>query len=127
MIVVDASAAVTALLNDGPARKVLASQLLHAPHLIDSELVSVIRRQVLANRVDAADGWKALETWRRIGVVRHPMTALLQRMWELRDNVTAYDASYVAVAESLNCPLVTADRRLSSASGIRCLVTMLPR
>jgi predicted nucleic acid-binding protein len=127
VIVVDASTAVTALLNDGPARKTLAMQPLHAPYLIDSEVASVIRRQVLANRVGAADGWNALQTWQRIGVSRYPIHGLLQRIWELRENVTAYDASYIAVAESLNCPLVTADRRLGNAAGLRCLVTVLPR
>jgi predicted nucleic acid-binding protein len=109
VIVVDASAALTALLNDGPARQILGGQGLHAPHLIDSELASALRRPVHANHVTAGDGWNALDPWRRIGVTRYPASGLLQRIWELRDDVSAYDASYVAVAESLDCALVTAD------------------
>jgi predicted nucleic acid-binding protein len=127
VIVVDASAALTALLNDGPARQILGGQGLHAPHLIDCELASALRRQVHANQVTAGDGWNALDAWRRIGVTRYPVSGLLQRIWELRDNVSAYDASYVAVAESLDCALVTADRRLSNAIGLRCTVTIVPR
>jgi predicted nucleic acid-binding protein len=127
MIVVDASAALTALLNDGPARQILGGQRLHAPHLIDCELASALRRQVHANHVTADDGWNALDAWRRIGVTRYPVSGILQRIWELRDNVSAYDASYVAVAESLDCALVTADRRLSNAIGLLCTVTVVPR
>jgi predicted nucleic acid-binding protein len=127
VIVVDASAALTALLNDGPARQILGAQGLHAPHLIDSELASALRRQVHMNSVTADDGWQALDAWRRIGVTRYPIFGLLQRIWELRDNVSAYDASYVAVAESLGCALVTADRRLSNAVGLQCPVTVVPR
>jgi predicted nucleic acid-binding protein len=127
MIVVDASAALTALLNDGPARQTIGSQGLHAPHLIDSEVASALRRQVHANRIAADDGWRALDAWRRIGVTRYPVSGLLQRIWELRDNLSAYDASYVAVAEQLDCALLTADRRLSNAVGLRCSVTVVPR
>jgi predicted nucleic acid-binding protein len=127
MIVVDASAALTALLNDGPARQAIGSQGLHAPHLIDSEVASALRRQLHAKRITADDGWSALDAWRRIGVTRYPVSGLLQRIWELRDDVSAYDASYVAVAEQLDCALVTADRRLSTAARLRCSVTVVPR
>ena len=126
MIVVDASAAVAALLNDGQARRLLAAERLHAPHLIDSEVVSALRRQRHANRVSSADGWNALDTWRRLAVTRYPALGLLARIWALRDNLSAYDASYVALAESLDCALVTADSRLSNAPRLRCPITVVP-
>ena len=126
MIVLDASTAVSALLNDGPARRTLAAESLHAPHLIDCEVASALRRQVHAHRITAADGHRALWTWQRLGVMRYPISGLLERMWELRESVTAYDASYVAVAEGLDCTLVTADRRLSRATGLRCPVSVVP-
>ena len=127
MIVVDASAALTALLNDGPARRLIATEYLHAPHLVDSELASGLRRRVLAKQVSADDGWRALDTWRHLAVSRYAVHGVLDRVWELRDNVSAYDASYVALAERLDCALVTADARLSNAPGIYCPVTVVPR
>jgi predicted nucleic acid-binding protein len=127
VIVVDASAALSGLLNDGPARRSLATDQLHAPHLIDSELASGLRRRVAARQVTADNGWAALDTWRRLGLTRYAGYPLLERVWQLRDNLSAYDAGYVALAESLGCPLVTADVRLSQAPGIRCPITVVPR
>jgi predicted nucleic acid-binding protein len=127
MIVVDASAAVSALLNAGPARDALATEQLHVPHLIDSEVAHSLRRAVAAHRLPHSAGWAALDTWRRLGLTRYPIVALLDRIWGLRDNLSAYDASYVALAESLGCHLLTADGRLSRAPGIRCAITVLPR
>ena len=126
MIVVDASAALSAVLNAGAARRALASEQLHAPHLIDSEVANGLRRRVAAQQLNAADGWRALNAWRRLGMTRYPVFALLDRVWELRENLTAYDASYVALAELLNCNLLTADTRLSRAPGIRCAITTIP-
>jgi predicted nucleic acid-binding protein len=126
MIVVDASAAVAALLNDGHARRVLAAERVHAPHLIDSEIAGALRRLVHNNRISATDGWNALDTWRRLALMRYPTPGLLPRIWALRDKLSAYDASYVALAETLDCALVTADARLSNASGNRCPVTVVP-
>ena len=126
MIVVDASAAVAAVLNDGVARRTVALERLHAPHLVDSEVASALRRRVTAEQLDAASGWNALDAWRRLGLTRYPVFGLLDRVWELRDNLSAYDASYVALAERLDCPLVTADARLSRAPGVRCTITVVP-
>lgn len=126
MIVVDASAAVSAVLNDGPARRALAGEQLHAPHLIDSEVANGLRRRVAARQLSAADGWSALNAWRSLGMTRYPVFALLDRVWELRANLSAYDASYVTLAELLDCNLLTLDARLSRAPGIRCPVTVLP-
>lgn len=127
MIVVDASTVLSALLNAGEARRLLAREQLHAPHLVDSEIASVLRRQVAAGRVHADAGWAALETWRRMGVTRHATTALLERVWQLRDNLSAYDAGYVALAESLGCALATADARISRAPGVSCSIVVVPR
>jgi predicted nucleic acid-binding protein len=127
MIVVDASAALSALLNDGPARQALAGEQLHSPHLVDSEVANGLRRMVAAQQVSADDGWITLDRWRRLGVTRYAAVGFLDRVWELRDNLSAYDASYVALAELLSCPLLTADARLSRAPGIRCAVTVVPR
>lgn len=126
MIVLDASAAVTGLLNEGPARHSLATEQLHAPHLIDSEVASGLRRQVASGRIRADDGWTALAAWRRLGLTRYAMPGLLERVWELRQNFSAYDAGYVALAESLGCSLVTADARISRAPGVRCPITIVP-
>ncbi|MGF1652104.1 MAG: type II toxin-antitoxin system VapC family toxin [Actinomycetales bacterium] len=127
MIVTDASATISALLNDGPARRLLADEQLHAPHLLDPEVASGMRRRVLARDITADQGWAALDVLRRLAVTRYPAAALLDRIWELRDNVSAYDATYVALAEALECPLVTADARLGRAPGARCPVTIVPR
>ncbi|MHB1709916.1 MAG: type II toxin-antitoxin system VapC family toxin [Acidimicrobiales bacterium] len=127
MIVVDASVALSALLNAGPARSALANEQLHAPHLIDSEVASGLRRKVAAQRLDADAGWTALDTLRRLGMTRYPVFTLLDRVWELRDNLSAYDASYVALAELLGCTLLTADGRMSRAPGLRCPITVVPR
>lgn len=127
MIVLDASAALSGLLNAGPARASLVSEQLHAPHLVDSEVVSGLRRQVASRRITADDGWAALHAWRRLGLTRYPTHGLLERVWELRENLSAYDAGYVALAEALGCALVTADARMSRAPDLRCLVTVVPR
>jgi predicted nucleic acid-binding protein len=127
MIVLDASAAVSALLNAGEARAALADESVHVPHLIDSEVAHALRRQVIKRSLSPDDGWAALDTWRRLGVTRHPVTGLLDRVWELQDNVSAYDASYLALAETLGCALLTADARLSRVPRLRCAVTTIPR
>jgi predicted nucleic acid-binding protein len=127
VIVVDASAGLTALLNDGPARQALASDQLHAPHLVDSEIASALRRRVTARQINADDAWTALDTWRRLGLTRYALHPLFDRIWELRDNLSAYDAGYVALAEALDCGLITADARLSRAPGVRCPITVVPR
>ena len=127
MIVVDASAAVSALLNAGPARQALAEEQLHVPHLIDPEVTHALRRGVASSRIEPGDAWTALDRWRRLGMARHAVFHLLERVWELRENLSAYDASYVALAESLGCALLTADVRMGRATGIRCPVTVVPR
>lgn len=125
-MVVDASAAVSALLRPGTARAALGVEPLSAPHLVDIEIASALRRRVLAGEVTARAGWTALETWQRVGIRRYATGALLARVWELRDNLSTYDAAYVALAEALDCALLTADGRLSRTPGLRCAVTVVP-
>ena len=127
MIVVDASAALAALLQDGRARRMVAAEQLHAPHLVDSEVARGLRRKVATGQLAAQTGWSALDTWRRLGMTRYPVIALLDRVWELRRDVSSYDASYVALAELLDCALLTADERLARARGTRCPITVVPR
>lgn len=126
MIVVDASAALSALLKAGPARRALAGQQLHVPHLIDSEVASGLRGRVAAGQVPADAAWACLRVWQRLGLTRYAVLPLLHRVWELRENVSACDASYVALAEFLDCALLTADGRLARAPGIRCTTTVVP-
>jgi len=127
VIVLDASAVVLALLNDGDARRSLAREIAAVPHLADSEVTHALRSQVLRGTVSAADAQAALASWARLGVRRFAVVGLLDRIWELRDNVTAYDATYVALAEALGCDLVTADARLAQAPGPTCSITVLRR
>ncbi|MGH9130273.1 MAG: type II toxin-antitoxin system VapC family toxin [Acidimicrobiales bacterium] len=126
-VVVDASFLGTVLSDDGPdgerARARLSSDPeLSAPHLIDLEVTSWLRREVLGGRMDSDRARRALVELALMRMVRYPHTAFLQRIWELRHNVSAYDASYVALAEALGAPLLTADIRLANAPGIRCEV-----
>jgi len=126
MIVLDASAAVQALLTDGQARLLVAAESLHAPHLVDAEVLSALRRLVGAGTLTADDGARFVNTWSRNGLIRYAAGPLLERIWELRQTISAYDAMYVALAEQLGCALVTADARLSGAPGLRCAVTVVP-
>lgn len=126
MIVLDASAAVAALLNAGRARRFVSEEVLHAPHLVGAEVFSALHRQTAVGALALGDARKVIDVWARLGITRYAAAPLLERVWELRDTVRAYDAMYVALAEALECPLVNADARLSRAPSIRCAVTVVP-
>jgi predicted nucleic acid-binding protein len=89
----------------------------HAPVTIDAEVLHGLRRLWLIRRVGDPEVAGAFENLRTRVIVRHPVLPLLDRMWAMRRNITAYDAGYVALAESLNLPLLTRDRRLAHSSG----------
>ncbi len=95
-------------------------------HLLDSEVTNGLRR-LARSEIDEHVAAGALDVWRAAAVERFPVLPLLGRVWELRHNLSAYDAGHVALAESLGCPLVTADGRLARASGIRCPVKVVAR
>jgi predicted nucleic acid-binding protein len=127
VIVVDASAGVLALLNDSDARAMLAEEAVVCPHLADSEIAQALRSLVLRDAIEVSAAERALDVWARLGVQRVAVSGLLGRVWQLRDNLTAYDATYVAVAEAFEVPLVTADARLARAPGPRCTITVVRR
>lgn len=126
MIVLDASAAVAGLEGHPLARELMADEPLHAPSHIDLEVLSVLRRRAAAGRVPEDAARRTASVWLALGLTRHHPVSVAARVWELRHTVSPYDAAYVALAESLGCPLLTADARLSRAPGIRCAVTLLP-
>lgn len=96
-------------------RRLLAVGDVHLPHLAVVETASVLRRALLQHRVTSARAVMALDDLERFDAVRHPHDPYLRRVWQLRDNVSAYDAVYVALAEALDAPLITCDARLARA------------
>ncbi len=131
MIVVDASVLANALADDAAdgdrARARLARDpVLHAPELVDIEVLSVLRRAAARGDLDERRAGLARRDLRELPLQRAPHTAFLDRVWELRHAVTPYDAVYVALAETLACTLVTADARLARAPGPTCSVEVLP-
>jgi predicted nucleic acid-binding protein len=117
MIVVDASAVTELLLQTDLGARVeqrLGADDLHAPHLLDVEILSALRRLVLTSELRPERAAEAIEDLNLIRLTRHGHTDFAERAWALRRNVTAYDAMYIALAESLEAPLVTCDRPLGS-------------
>ena len=130
MIVVDASVILDLLLrtasSDAVARRLFQpGETLHAPHLIDVEVLQVIRRYWLRKAIDAGRAADALRDFADLSIERYSHELLLSRVWELRENLTAYDAVYVALAELLEAPLLTGDSRIEKAPGIRAAVELL--
>lgn len=129
MIVVDASVLAVALADDSPdgdaARARLRGQDLAAPELVDLEATSVIRRHLLSGQLDTRRAELALADLVALPLRRCAHLPLLPRCWELRQNLTTYDAAYVALAELLDVVLVTADGRLAAAPGPRCRIETL--
>lgn len=129
MIVVDTSMLVSSLVDGGPRGKACAARLfgeqLTAPSLIDYEVLSTLRGLVLGRKLAADGAERALRALSVLPVERVPCESLLPRMWELRTNYSAYDASYVALAEKLNLSLVTGDAKLKRGSGARCVIELI--
>jgi len=130
MIVVDASAVLEVLLRT-PAAGAMEVRLfdsgltLHAPHLLDVEVAQVIRRYAMKGEIDGERGRAALADLADFPLHRYPHDVLLPRIWELRANITAYDAAYIALAEALDALLLTRDHRLAAASGHRARVEVV--
>jgi predicted nucleic acid-binding protein len=122
MIVVDASALLEALLRT-PAAKAVEDRLfaprqtLHAPYLLDVEVAQVVQRYAANGEIDGERRRMALADLADLPLLRYPHDFLLPRMWDLRGNLSAYDAAYVTLAEALDAPLLTRDRRLAAAAG----------
>jgi predicted nucleic acid-binding protein len=132
VIVVDASVLTDALVDDGPqgdsARGELAADpQWAAPGQLIVEVVSAIRGKVLGGTLRSARAGEAIAALPQLVVVQVGAAELVDRMWQLRHNLSAYDAAYVAAAEALGCSLVTGDARLAKAAGVRCRVTVIPR
>ena len=130
MIVVDASAVLDALLRTPAAASVERrlfepSQTLHAPHLLDVEVAQVVRRYAGNGDIDAERGRMALADLADLPLHRYPHDFLLQRVWDLRNNFTAYDAMYVALAEALDAPLLTRDKRLAASPGHHARIDLI--
>jgi predicted nucleic acid-binding protein len=120
MIVIDASTVLDLLLNTDDAaaiadRVLVPGETLHAPHLLDLEVAQVLRRYAIAGALTDERGRQALDDLGTLPLDRYPHAVFLERIWELRHNLTAYDAAYVALAETLNATLVTRDAALATA------------
>lgn len=130
MLVVDASVLAPALADDGAdgdtARERLRGAALSAPELIDLEVTSVLRRQLVAGQLDERRARQAVTDLLDLPLRRVAHHQLVERCWELRSDLTVYDASYVALAEALDAVLVTADARIARAPGPTCRIDVLP-
>ena len=122
MIVVDASAVVELLLASPTGARV-GERILNpdetvcAPHLLDLEVAQVLRRYSLSGDLESSRASEALQDFLDLPIERYPHNLFLYRIWQMRHNVTAYDAAYIALAETVDAVLITTDARLAAASG----------
>jgi predicted nucleic acid-binding protein len=129
--VLDASAAVEWLLQSEKAAAIEARAFAkarsqwHAPHLLDIEVAQALRRLTSAKVVSAVRARQALEDLADLPMIRYPHEWLLDRIWQLRSNLTASDAAYVAIAEALDVPLITCDGRIKRAPGHTARVVVI--
>ena len=130
MIVLDASVAIEVLLNTSAGIQIAErffdpDETIHAPHLLDIEVAQVLRRYARTGELDTARGLQALQDLIDFPLTRYPHDLFLVRIWELRHNVTAYDAAYIALAEALGALLLTRDAALASAPGNRARIELI--
>lgn len=111
--------------DDLEVRLFAPRETLHAPHLLDVEVAQAIRHYTGRDELSAARGQSLIGLLGRLPITRYPHDSLLDRIWSLRHNLTAYDAAYVALAEALDAPLITADERLAAAPGNRARVELV--
>jgi predicted nucleic acid-binding protein len=128
MLVVDTSAVLGALAARDPAPRLIerlaADGDLHAPHLIDTELLHALRGMGIRREISDERAADALSDFAELALVRYPHQPLNDRVWELRHNLTAYDATFVALAEILSAPLSTCDARLATAPGHKAQIEL---
>lgn len=130
MIVVDASVLANVVGDDGPDGRRARDELrsvgeLAAPDLVDVETVAVLRKRWLAKTVSDRRFAAAVDDLEALDMDRYPTIRFMRRAYELRANVTAYDATYIALAETLGCALLTADQRLANSPRVRCPIRVL--
>jgi predicted nucleic acid-binding protein len=130
VIVLDASAAVEFLLltpiGSRVQEKILADgESVHAPHLLDVEVVQVVRQLAATGLISIGRAKQAVEDLLNLSLIRHPHVPWLSRIWELRHNLTAYDATYICIAEALDAPLLTCDRKLARATNHHAKVEVI--
>lgn len=130
MLVVDASAVVDAVVESGPSDPIPArlaeADGLVAPHLIDLEVLHFLRRMVHTERLTADRASDALDDFADLELTRYPHEPFIDRIWELRDGLSAYDAAYLALAEAISIPLITCDRGLASVADRTVEVELFP-
>ena len=129
MIVLDASATIDWLLQTSAGLRIeqriySANESLHAPHLLDLEVTQVLRRLVREGTVSTNRADQAIQDLLALRLIRYPHFVLLPRIWQLRQNFSAYDASYIGLAEKLPAPLITRDKRLAAAPGHAALIEL---
>ena len=129
MIVLDASAAIDWLLQTASGQRIETriysqNESLHAPHLLDLEVVQVLRRLAREGVISSHRADQAIDDLLDLRLTRYPHFVLLPRIWQLRQNLSAYDAAYVALAERLGARLLTRDARLASASGHKSAIEL---
>jgi predicted nucleic acid-binding protein len=130
MLVVDASAIVDLILDMPPhaasiAQRLRAQPLLAAPHLLDAEVAAALRNRVLRGKLPSSGALAAIEDLLALSIERFPHAPLLSRAFALRDNASLYDALYLALAETLEAPLLTRDRRLAGVPGVAVRVEVI--
>lgn len=131
MIVLDSSVAIEAVLDTAVLAELRGrlqpGDSLHAPHLIDVEVLHVLRRKLRHRELTPQRCTEALYDFRSLPIIRYSHHRFIDRVWSLRENVSAYDAVYVALAEMLRVPLLTTDARLARSSGHRAAIELLAR
>lgn len=126
MIVTDSSALYEALLRPGPARQRLHGQRVCAPHLVDVEVASIVRKTTFKGEITAAEAIKVVRLLGTARLRRYGHTSFIERLWQLRHNLAPYDAMYVALAERLAVPLVTVDGKLARVPELPVRVDVIP-
>ena len=128
MIVLDASAAIELVLRTPAGASVarrLMGEAIHAPHLLDLEVCNVLRRLESKGTITLVDSRTALDDFQALAIERHGHDLLVPRIWQLRRNVTSYDAAYLSLAELLWAPVVTRDAKLAASTGHRATIDLI--